>query len=246
MRTKPIYVLENIFTQLITVQSISNPTQEETKENAEQICRDKNYDVCLVKNSGNSNPQVYVNSDSEVKNLDKKKIISHSTPLIEALHLLLVHKWLFIEENQSITSIVTRADRDSIPVRIWLFGMISLMEKQIREKIQKQEIVWDELISKDRFLKAQELFQNKWNDNEEIDLLSCTQLIDLSSIIRKNRNKFFDVFDQSISNTILENKFKKLEKLRNQLAHSNPIQMPWENILELMKIIKHALKTMEI
>lgn len=241
MNIKPINVLENIFKELITVQSISQPVEPTIEHRALELCLRNNYDVQLVKNGENEPLLVFDKFTKSTRPLAEEEVISESTPVIEVLETLIDQPWLFVKEKRKITSIVTRADLDSIPVRIWLYGMISLFEIQIRENITNNNIDWEKNLTEARLNAANKLFEDKKSRNEDVNLLSCTQICDLSTIIKKNYH-LFSANLGSLSKKELHKDFNEIMTLRDNLAHAQSIGIEWKRVYELMNLIDKVLK----
>lgn len=243
MEYKPIDILESIFKEQITVQSIALPTHWKSLEEAKNECKAHNYDVHLVKCNSSDPLSVYIRSNDCVRPLSDEEVISESTPLIEVIDYLMVQPWLFVKERRSITGIVTKADLDSIPIRIWLFGMISLFETQLKDLIREKALNWESALSKKRLNEATSLYNKKVKSNEEVDLLSCIQISDLSSIIKKSKITFSSLIGNK-SNTKITSDFHELTELRNALAHGQKIDIDWSEVNLLMKFIDGILKKM--
>jgi hypothetical protein len=58
-------------------------------------------------------------------------IISESTPLIDILSGLKERAYFFIQNGMQISGIIARADLQKPPIRILIFGMISLLEMHL-------------------------------------------------------------------------------------------------------------------
>ncbi len=176
--TKAAYnILEGIFTNQITVLNIAIPITPLNLNLTKKLCLKHNYDIHLVKEPKTENLQVYVKETDALRALNESEVISESTPLIDVIDLLCQKEHVFVKVKRNITHLVTRSDLDSIPVRIWLFGMISLFEIGLKEKIQQLGIVWKGKLSPERYELAEELYSLKKSRNEEINLLGCVHLI---------------------------------------------------------------------
>lgn len=236
MNNNSFQVLEHIFKNQITVKSISIPTKSVPYDEAVAICHKNNFDLHLVVESESSEKKVYDRNLGKVRAVVENEIITESTSLLEVIRILSKNPHLFIKEGHSITSIVTSSDLDSIPVRIWLFGMISLFEILLRQEITINQIEWKECITKNRLDQAKGLYFKKRERNEEIDLLSCTQIVDLADIICKSWNYYLTPgFD--FNKNEFKSKLVRLNKLRDEIAHSQKFTSDWKEILEMMDLI---------
>jgi len=239
---RPIDILEDIFTKQISVLNISVPTIIVSSTNVSEICKKNNYDVHLVRDGIGSNLQLFERSTGKTRNIIDHEIISETTPILEVLELLLEYPQAFIKEKSKITRIVSRADLDSIPVRIWLFGMISILEFELRSRIQSTFVVWEQCLSDGRIEYAKNLFREKLKRNEEVELLDCVQIVDLSKIICTNWILFGD-YSNKISCLDFRDKLYGINKLRDELAHTQRITLEWNEIYKLMTFARMIIAT---
>lgn len=235
---KPIEILFDIFSNQITVKNIAKETKiyNNRKEAAEDALK-FNYDVCLYKDNPEDDIFIYKKTDDSSVLLKEKYVISDNAPIIEIFELIIELGFVFVKTHKKIRYIITPADFDSIPVRILLFGLISLFEYELREVIRREKIDWEKLLSKERLEKCKELYEFKKSRNEEIDLLDCTQLIDLMTIIKKSKTSFIKYFliDKL---KVIEEIFKEINLLRDELAHAQRITLESKRINEIINFIK--------
>lgn len=165
--------------------NISNPTGEATLEQARKICYENNFDVHLVRDVAENDLLLYERSTDQVMNLYEYEVISETTPILEALEVLIEYPQVFVKEKRKVTKIISCADLDSVPVRIWLFGMINILEVELRNRIISTKSQWQQYLSVGRLEKATDLFTQKQERNEEVELLNCLQITDLSSVVLK-------------------------------------------------------------
>jgi len=64
------------------------------------------------------------------------EVVTDSTPLEALFKILWDSPRVFVLENNSITGIITRADLQKAPVRILLFGLVTLLEIQVLHLIR--------------------------------------------------------------------------------------------------------------
>ena len=230
-----IDTLNDIFANRLTVMSISNEMKIFALQEAENICSDNNYDILLVEDN-DSELRLYEKESGVVRPINEQEVISESTPLIEAFEILCNEEFLLIKEKRNITKIVTRADLDSIPIRICLYGIISLFEGLLRENIMFNQIKWENHLNEHRLEEAKKLYRKKSNKNQEISLLNCTQFCDLGTIVKKEWDIYSPLIDDSKSN--VDKKFKFIRKLRDSLAHSEKLMYDWNEILDNINFVR--------
>ncbi|MFO7853450.1 MAG: hypothetical protein R6X28_13480 [Bacteroidales bacterium] len=242
MVRKAYSILEEIFTNQISVLNIAVPTAPLDLQSAKKECDENNYDVHLVQEIEFEDLQVFIRKKNSIRPIHDSEVISESTPILEVLEVLCEKEQIFVKVKRNITHLVTRSDLDTIPVRIWLYGMISLFEIELKEAINNFGIEWQNLLSENRINKTTELFELKIKNNEEIDLLGCTMLADIGTIISKSWGNFITFFPPELSKNNIITSFNKINQLRDALAHGQKLQMDWSKVYHLAKLISYTLK----
>jgi hypothetical protein len=135
-----------------------------------------------------------------------------------------------------VAGLLRKEDLEKPAARMWLFGMISVIEMSVTEAIKKRfkDDSWQGLVSPARLLKAQALFEERKESNVPCDLISCLQLIDKGTVFMKDlKLRSTTVYESRRSG---ERDVKRIVRLRNHLAHSHHL-MPdnWDAILTLAK-----------
>ncbi len=236
-------ILSQLFQSQITVLSISEPVVRQTMAKYEAYANEYNFDSVLIEEKGAL--FVYDKGQSEVRPVREAEIISESTPIADVFGLLLEHKRLFVMEKTKLNSIVTISDLDKIPIRIWLFGLVSLAEFYIKKLILTEKIPWVQCLSEERLKAARKLFDDKQKRNEEIDLLHCVQLSDLIDIIRKHDVLLQILGLEKQGKNQMRKLFKDTNKLRDALAHSQESLPPWETIFEITQFLQRMLDALD-
>jgi hypothetical protein len=165
---------------------------------------------------------------------DDAEVVSDSTCFPTVVKRLTDLPRLFVTSFGRVGGIVTRSDLQKPPVRMWLFGMITIVEMGLVRLIQGHfpGETWREYLSQGRIEKAEVLLAERRRRNQELDLIDCLQLSDKGQIVLKNRQLREKAgFD---SRTRGEETVKRLEALRNNLAHSQDIvSCDWDVIVGL-------------
>lgn len=129
--------------------------------------------------------------------------------------------------------IICRRDLEDPPVRMWLFGLLTLIEMVMVERIEAwapDEMAWRALLSPARLAKAEVLQEERRRRNLETPLLHCLPLSDKGQIVARAESLRVAMRLPSRKRTVAH--FKKLERLRNNLAHVQPIvQSDWDVIV---------------
>lgn len=172
------------------------------------------------------------------------ELISDSTPLLEVLHVLRFVPRMFVISGHTVYGIVTRADLQKAAVRIFTFGLISVLEMELTATIRSayQPDEWQESLSRRRLEAANELFQLRQRRNEELSLLDCLQLCDKRDLVAK-REALREQFGFT-SRRETESFFKKVEDLRNRVAHSQDLVAgsSWKEVIDLLQEVDMLLQ----
>jgi len=145
-----------------------------------------------------------------------------------------------------VNGIVTLTDLQRPPVRMWLFGLITIIEMTFTDMILEQwpNEEWTELLSKGRLEKARVLNDERSRRREDygVRLLDCLQFSDKGQILMKNKSMRETLgFDSKASG---DRAVQRVEALRNSLAHAQDILTGgWETIVALTKNLDNILDT---
>jgi hypothetical protein len=166
--------------------------------------------------------------------LEQAQVVSDSTSLIDITKALSDTEWVLVRMLGEVTGIITKADLQDPPVRMWLFGMITVIElrfqKMIEQRFQAEE--WAKYISPARLDRARRMLDERRRRNQSSSLLDCLQFSDKSQIIARDET----LRQQAglASRNRADEVIKRLEKLRNNLAHSqNIVDTDWEVIANI-------------
>ena len=165
---------------------------------------------------------------------DDTSVISDSTPLADVVLGLANTPRLFVRILGAVSGIVTMSDLQKPPVRMWLFGMITLLEMRMSRLIGLMcpNETWKKFLSEGRLEKAEALWEERRRRNQGVELIDCLQISDKGQIVA--RNEEIRRLTQMESRRQTEQTVKMLESLRNNLAHSQDIiACDWETIVAL-------------
>jgi hypothetical protein len=249
--------LRSLFEKNITVNSISEVLATcNVRDQAQQI-RDqmdlKDYDVIGVEENGMVIGFVLREDLKEgtckdyFRSFSPSELVSESTPLIQTLFIFKNTQRLFIIEGNRITKVVTLADLQKTPIRMLLFGVISLVEMHLYRIINEYFTgdSWKKHLSDKRIQQAEELFLQRKARNEAIELSDCLQLCDKRDIVLDEQplRDLLGIESKSKGKDF----FKKLEFLRNNLAHSQDLntQNSWNEMIVLIEQTEKLLEGFE-
>lgn len=215
---------------------------------------DRDYDVVGVRRNGLIDG--YVNRadlgqgvlDDYFKTFEPNLLLDESTNILDALRLLRESPRVYVQVMGQVSGIVTKGDLQKAPVRMWLFGLISLLEMQLLRLIRDgwPDGSWakPEIISPDRLGKAGEMLAERKRRNEAIDLADCLQFADKKIIVLKNEKLCKELGFES--KTRGEDVLDKLKKLRDDLSHAQDILAGrWPELVDLAVAAEYVLERAE-
>lgn len=157
------------------------------------------------------------------------EILPDSAPFAKVFSRLRQAEVLFVAVFGGVGGIVGRHDLQKPPVRMWLFGMVTIAEMHLTRLIQEfyPGGDWRESLSAGRLAKAEELLAERLRRNQLATLLDCLQFSDKGRIAA-NAPAFRRQLRFESRNSALKT-FQELENLRNGLAHSQELVINnWE------------------
>jgi hypothetical protein len=173
-------------------------------------------------------------------------LIAYSTPLINLLPLLREKPRYFVQHDDQVVGIVMRGDLQKAPVRMLIFGLVTLVEMNLLRTIRQHfpNNSWRQSLSQQRLGKAEELLWDRQNRNEALDLADCLQLGDKFDIVRKNKERLHSL---QFSATKLTKLKGKTDSLRNRLAHGNDLVTgsSWEEVIDTVTDLEKLLVQLE-
>lgn len=176
---------------------------------------------------------------SYVREYNENDLVSDSGSFLTVIDLLNEQQRIFVHIFGQVNGIITQDDLQKPPLRMWLFGIITIIEMNftntIREYYGNGE--WRASISKGRLEKAEALMVERKRRNQPCDIIDCLQFSDKGEILIKD-----DVTRKQLgikSRKAGRKAIKGLEALRNSLAHSQDIiTYDWNTIVMLASRIE--------
>ena len=163
------------------------------------------------------------NCADHLHNFDDKQVLPATSSLQELMGVLSENQYCFVTVLGKVGGIVSRTDIQKPPVRMWLFGMITISEMFMVRTIEKlyPNDTWQREMSKGRLKKAQGILQERQRRNQDARLIDCLQFSDKGYILIKDPVMRKDFGFESMR--IAKRAVKDLESLRNNLAHAQDI-----------------------
>nr|MBI1230002.1 hypothetical protein [Cytophagales bacterium] len=236
---KEVQSLFDFFQHHLPLKSIAEEIKVFTLENYKDEMLRLRFQTAIIQA-----PEGLMKFDSEDEqpgSIAPDEVFPAEMPLFQAFPQIVRMRRVFIGTTNSVSHVATRSDLDKLPVRLGLFGLVSVLESVMREMVRISIDDWEESLSEERLEAARKLYQLKTARAEEIDLIQCLQLADLGSIFSKEQR--FRRFGKSLSRKAYDDKIRRIGKLRDSLAHSQEIlPFDWEEIADVTAFIRHMLK----
>lgn len=172
--------------------------------------------------------------------IDATMIVAETLPVADLFETLQKQPFLFVLQGRRIFGIVTKADLQRVPVRILMFGLITLLEMNLRESIRQYygDNGWDHLLNEKRLGDAKKLQNTRIIKDASIGLLECTQLCDLKEIIA--RGPLLQEIFLGLSKKQFCTRLEQIEEYRNNLAHAQVLDL--DPLLSIFSEIKQCLE----
>ena len=164
------------------------------------------------------------------------QVLPAAASLADVIHVLTRHEHCFVATLGGVVATITRAEIQSPLVRMWLFGMLTLFEMAVVQRIQSRwpEGGWDEQVAPARLEKARALRAERQRRGQECSLLDCLQFSD-KALVALDDPTYVEEFGFA-SKGAAQRVVKDLESLRNNLAHSQDIVLhDWPQIARLAR-----------
>ena len=226
---------------------------EEESSKLRQEMEDLDFDFMGIEEDGEV--KGYVNrlelGTGPVKNYKRKflasELIDESAPLLTAFSALRDAQKKFVTHNNKVIGIVTRGDLQKAPVRMWLFGLVTLLEMHLLRVIRNHfpNDYWKTHLSNGRIRSAEELFALRKKRNEAIDLADCLQFCDKRDLILEIP-EIKESMKKQLGNSA-KSLLESTEQIRDKLAHAQDIVIgsTWPEVIDLVENLECLLKFFE-
>jgi len=176
------------------------------------------------------------------RSFSRNQVVAADSSLSEVIFVLTRHSTCFVELLGEVSGVIRRDHIQRPVVRMWLFGMITLIEMTIAKRIETRypQDSWIEQLSEGRLAKARELREERERRGQRPRLVDCLQLSDRMQILMKNDEDLgWMGFD---SRRVAKHVAKEFESLRNNLAHAQDIvTSDWPQIVRMTQRIERVV-----
>jgi len=169
-------------------------------------------------------------------------LVEPRAPLHEVVRALEDHDGIFVAPFGSVAGIVTRTDLEKPQGRMWLFGLVTVVENAFTELLRSNfpGEAWKELLSPGRIQRAVTIQKERRRMGEEAELLDCLQFGDKGYALFKDpdiRQQFNFSSRQQAREVV-----RDVERLRNALAHTQAV-VPghWDTIVRFATALDRIL-----
>jgi len=221
-------------------------------EAAEALKR-RDFDVAGVKGEAHEPVVNWVLTDSlkgghvrdHMQPISTDHLVSDATPLPTLLGVLKKKPYTFVLIGPDVSGIITRADLNKPPVRVYLFGLISLLEMHLSFWAQAEypNDSWQAELSPRRLEAAKKIQEDRRKRNQDPFLVQCLQFCDRRDLAI-GKDALRDRLGLGSEEAAL-NFLKKAEDLRNVLAHSHhdlADGSSWEELIDVVERIESVVK----
>lgn len=238
--------LRRLFDERVTVSAICEPldcclADDPANEIAERM-RELKFDEIGLKPDENAAVTGYVRMvdlctgpcAAYRRDFLQTDLIADSTSMVEVLLSLRDDARKYVLFGRQVGAIVTRADLQKPPVRMLVFGLITLLEIHLSFLVRHiyQDDAWQQALSKTRLAAARRLMKERAARGEELGLLDCLQFCDKRElVVREKRGlEVLDLPSRSAGRRLL----KAIEALRDKVAHAQDLVSgtTWESVIE--------------
>lgn len=170
------------------------------------------------------------------------QLVDIDTPLLSVIAVLVHHQFCFVTSMGKVAGVLSRNDIQKPVVRMWLFGIITLLEQYIADQIKLTwpNGDWLKFAGPARLTKAEALKEERERRGQQCELLDCVQLSDKLLILLENPIHL-ERFGYS-SKREAKKGVKEIESLRNNLAHGQDIvSYDWPQIIRMTTRVNETL-----
>jgi hypothetical protein len=171
-----------------------------------------------------------------------EQLLPETAGLAEVILTLDDFPCCFVEVLGEIAGIVTREDMEKPPARMWLFGILTIVEAYCSRKVGVHfpDRSWAQHVTPARLGKAEALQTERQRRGIPTPLVDCMQLSDKLEILLRvpEMREEFGVSSRREGIRLA----KALVTLRNSLAHNQPIvESNWEAIVLAARRLERIL-----
>ena len=158
-----------------------------------------------------------------LRHFTSDQLITADATFSDVVHVLTRHDFCFVTMLGEVAGVICRDDINKPMVRMWLFGLITMMEMLLVQMIEKTypDESWQSVITPERLEKARAMQTERQRRNQHCALIDCLQMSDKARIAIEHP-RLLESFGFDSKRTA-KRVVKSLESLRNNLSHAQDI-----------------------
>lgn len=164
------------------------------------------------------------------------EVLPAASSFTDVIEVLTRHDWCFVTTLGTVIGVISRIDMQKPAVRMWLFGIITVVEIEVTERVRRHwpENAWVGLVSAQRLEKARQLRAERERRKDSCELVECLQLSDKMDILMSEPAELA-ILGIPTANAA-KRVSKQIESLRNSLAHAQSfVDQDWSQIVRLAR-----------
>ena len=242
----------HLFTEFFTAQDILEPLvsfdEQADLDEVAAVCRERGLPVVGIRKGGwvvgylHPDDLHGPNPIPQTRPIKSQQVLEMDSSLSDVIKVLTRFAYCFVALSGSVVAVISRGDIDKPIVRMWLFGMITVLEMSIADHIKARWPAgdWTTFLSEQRLTKARQLFEERLRRNQGCPLLDCLQFSDKAQIAIEDPQLLADL--DLPSKRAAKQAIKNLESLRNNLAHGQSIvKHDWPQIARMTQRLRLLL-----
>jgi len=170
----------------------------------------------------------------QIRHFTVDQVVSGNSALSDVVHVLTRHDYCFVTGLGEIAGIIRRDDINKPMVRMWLFGLITMIEMMLVRLIEEYypDETWQGEVSEKRLAVAKAFQAERQRRNQHCALVDCLQFSDKGRVLLGRQQAMERLgFD---SRSVAKRAIKEIESLRNNLSHAQDIVAhDWAQIARL-------------
>ncbi len=151
------------------------------------------------------------------------QVLAGDAPLADVIHVLTRHDFCYVSLLGQVGGFIGRAHMNGSVARMWLFGLLTLAEIGLTERIRRlwPGEAWHGHLSAVRLEKARALAEERARRGQPAELLDCLQFADKAQVLLNDAQQraLFGFETRGMASQAI----RDLESLRNNLAHAQDI-----------------------
>jgi len=178
-----------------------------------------------------------------LKQFNEEQVVNGDAAFSDVIHVLTRHDYCFVSSLGNVGGVICRDDINKPMVRMWLFGMVTMIEIGLVRLVDElfPDDDWHAKLSEGRLQKAREIQKERQRRNVHCNLMDCLQLSDKAQILIDDPVTLQRLGMASKKGA--KRAIRELESLRNHLAHAQDIvQHDWPQIARMSMRMEETVR----